>query len=374
MRATRIATLLVAATTLAACQRQSPAPGGEAASAQSASADAPTASVTPDLPATATPAPDSVVVTADNYGRAASDLAFAGVVKTGGFGKFDHTRELTPLDKQTVVRQNRDTLYSAAVFDLDAGPVSITLPQVGDRFMSMQVFDQDQYTHQVAYKPGRYELTKEKVGTRYVLVALRTLVNPNDPQDVDAVHAQQDQVVVSQSGGPGQFDIPKWDVASLKKLTDALTVLGDSLPDKNHMFGSKADVDPVRRLIGVATAWGGNPEKDAIYLNVTPERNDGNTVYRLKVEDVPVDSFWSVTVYNDKGFFEANPLNAYSFNDITASKAKDGSVTIQFGGCDGEVPNCLPVSPGWNYMVRLYRPRAEILDGEWKFPESVPVS
>ncbi len=23
---------------------------------------------------------------------------------------------------------------------------------------------------------------------------------------------------------------------------------------------------------------------------------------------------------------------------------------------------------GWNYTVRLYRPRAEILDGTWKFP------
>ena len=41
---------------------------------------------------------------------------------------------------------NRDTLYSAAVFDLDAGPVTITLPDAGKRFMSMQVIDEDQYT------------------------------------------------------------------------------------------------------------------------------------------------------------------------------------------------------------------------------------
>jgi hypothetical protein len=24
--------------------------------------------------------------------------------------------------------------------------------------------------------------------------------------------------------------------------------------------------------------------------------------------------------------------------------------------------------PGWNYIVRMYRPRQEILDGTWKFP------
>jgi hypothetical protein len=45
----------------------------------------------------------------------------------------------------------------------------------------------------------------------------------------------------------------------------------------------------------------------------------------------------------------------------------------QFGGCDGSVANCLPVTPGWNYLVRLYRPRQEILDGSWTFPEAHPV-
>ncbi len=48
--------------------------------------------------------------------------------------------------------------------------------------------------------------------------------------------------------------------------------------------------------------------------------------------------------------------------------------TIQFGGCDGKIPNCLPIMKGWNYTVRLYRPRAEILNGTWKFPEAKPVS
>ena len=60
-----------------------------------------------------------------------------------------------------------------------------------------------------------------------------------------------------------------------------------------------------------ASAWGGNPEKDALYLNVVPAHNDGKTVYRLNVKDVPVDGFWSISVYNAKGYFEPNPQNAY---------------------------------------------------------------
>jgi hypothetical protein len=66
-------------------------------------------------------------------------------------------------------------------------------------------------------------------------------------------------------------------------------------------------------------------------------------------------------------------LHGYTLNNVTAKKSDDGSVEIQFGGCDGRVPNYLPIMAGWNYMVRLYRPRPEILDGSWKFPDAEPV-
>lgn len=141
-----------------------------------------------------------------------------------------------------------------------------------------------------------------------------------------------------------------------------------------HALGPKSEVSPVRYLIGSASAWGGNPDKDAIYLNVTPTKNDGTTKYTLHVaKDVPVDGFWSISLYNAKGYHEQNPYNSYSVNNITAKKDADGSVTVQFGGCDGKIPNCLPTTNGWNYMVRLYRPRAEILSGKWKFPEALPL-
>jgi hypothetical protein len=120
--------------------------------------------------------------------------------------------------------------------------------------------------------------------------------------------------------------------------------------------------------------WGGFPEKDALYLPITPFRNDGKTVYRLTVGDVPIDAFWSVTVYNSKGYLQPNPDNAYAVNSLTAKKRADGAVTVQFGGCDGKILNCLPTIQGWNYTVRLFRPRAEILEGEWKFPLAVPDS
>jgi hypothetical protein len=313
-----------------------------------------------------------VLVSPDNFARAESDRYFSNVVDEGGFGGFFHFRVLTPVDHQMVIRVNRDTLYSAAVFDLDAGEVTVTLPDAGGRFMSMQVIDEDHYTHDVVYGKGEYTLAREQIGTRYVLAAVRTLIDPNDPDDLAAVHTLQDAIAVEQ-GTTGSFEIPPWDAMSQKAVRDALVTLALTLPDTKRMFGSKEDTDPVRHLIGTANAWGGNPQEDALYLTVVPAENDGTAVHRLTVGDVPVDGFWSVTVYNRDGYLAPNPQNAYSYNNVTAKDDADGTATIQFGGCDDGTPNCLPITPGWNYTVRLYRPQPPILDGTWTFPEARPV-
>lgn len=325
------------------------------------------------LAQTAPAAPAAVPVTVDNFVRAETDRYIGGLAQQGGIGKFLHRREPASIDHQTVIRLNRDTLYSSGVFDLDAGPVTITLPDPGKRFMSMQIISEDHYVPNVFYGAGTHTLTREGVGTRYVVAAVRTLVDPNSPADIAQVHKLQDAMRVSQAA-PGRFIQPNWDEASQKKIRDALLVLASTMPDFRRAFGTREEVDPVRRLIGAAAAWGGNPDKDATYLNFTPARNDGKTVYRLTVKDVPVDGFWSVSVYNAEGYFQKNAANAYSLNNLTAKKAADGAIVIQFGGCDAQTANCLPIVPGWNYTVRLYRPRAEVLGGSWQFPEPQPVN
>jgi hypothetical protein len=154
------------------------------------------------------PAGAPIPVTPDNFTRAETDTYFVARVKQTGIGKLENRREPMPMDEQSVIRGNRDTLYTTGVFDLDAGPVTIALP---------------------------------------------------------------------------------------------------------------------------------------------------NT-------DVPVDAFWSVSLYNAQGYFEKNSDNAYSLNSITAKKNADGSVAIQFGGCYGKIPNRLPVMKRWT-VVDMKR--------EWKavFPD-----
>ncbi len=311
----------------------------------------------------------SVPVTPDNFPRAESDLRFSIAVKNGAFGKFLHPRKPPALDRQTVPKAERDVLTSTAVFDLDAGPVTIALPDPGKRYLSLQIIDEDGYTDEVDYGAGTHVLSKDRLGTRYALAALRIAANPDDPQDLAAANALQDAVKADQPNGPGAFQTPNWDAPSQVDVRTGLRVLADTLRDAKGMSGARGKVDPVRRLIGSAVAWGAPPETDMLALDRTPPDNDGGAVYRLELKDVPVDGFWSVSVYNDRGFFTPNARNAYSLTSATAKPNPDGSFSLQFGGCGDATRNCLPTPANWRLAVRLYRPKPEAASGAWTFPQ-----
>jgi hypothetical protein len=237
-------------------------------------------------------AQNPIPVNSDNFVRAETDRYFGARARETGLAKFEHRRQPLSIDAQSVIRGNRDTLYSTGVFDLKAGPVTITLPDAGSRFRSMLVITEDGYMPQVVYDAGRYSFTRAQIGTRYVMLGIRTLVDPDSPDDLAKAHSLQDATKIEQPGGPGMFEVPNWDAVSQKKVREALLVLYNMLPDQNRMFGTKEEVDPVRRLIGAAGGWGGNPDKEATYLNVNPKQNDGKIVHRLSVKDVPIDGFW----------------------------------------------------------------------------------
>lgn len=166
-----------------------------------------------------------VLVNVDNFIRAETDRYLSDLVKGGGLGKLIHTRELTNIDQQTVIRMNRDTLYSYAVFDLSKSPVTVTLPPTNNRFMSMQIINQDHYTLEVIYDNKPHEYDMEKVGTRYVAILFRTFVDPGNKDDLIAAHAAQDAIKFKQES-VGEFNVPNWDKASLDKAKKCTRSVG----------------------------------------------------------------------------------------------------------------------------------------------------
>jgi hypothetical protein len=311
----------------------------------------------------------SVGVGVDNFVRAETDRMFAALqADAGGVNTFRHNREPTPIEGQTVIRMNRDTLYSFAIADISAG-ATVTVPDSGDRYLSVMVVNEDHYINRLFHDPGEYELTVAEFDTPWVLVAVRTLIDPADPAGVAAVTAIQDQLELDANSSK-PFELPDYETSSFDATRDAVLELARHVGELDHAFGTRDEVDPVRHLIATAAGWGGLPDREARYVSVDPGVASGE--YKLTVRDVPVDGFWSISVYNADGFFERNDRDAYSVNNITAAPNDHGSITVHFGGCGEDRPNCLPITDGWNYIVRLYRPRPEVLDGSWAFPAIEP--
>ncbi|MFD0979361.1 DUF1214 domain-containing protein [Tropicimonas aquimaris] len=312
-------------------------------------------------------------VTIGSLVRAESDTMIrAHLTAPGvGLGEIAHERQVVSAEEyQPIIRANQDTLYSAVVLDLSE-PAKITLPEAGGRFQSMLVINQDHYSF-VEATPGTYELTEDEVGTRFSFVLFRTFVDAANPDDLAVAHAAQDGIALS-GGGDGPFEAPDWDLESLAEARKAVSDLASAVGfDAARAFGRKDEVDPIDHLVGAMAGWAGQPATTASAVIESVDANDGETPHVVTVRDVPVDAFWSVTVYNADGYLEPNELGRNSYNNTSAAPNDDGSYTIHFGGCDDGRINCIPITPGWNYTVRLYQPRAEILDGSWHFPEVLP--
>jgi hypothetical protein len=144
------------------------------------------------------------------------------------------------------------------------------------------------------------------------------------------------------------------------------TSLGDfGKPEKMLIYSARTEGYSGKPVKGVDRLFEATGDFVSVVFRVMP--------HAVTAKDVSVGEFWSITVYNADGYLEANDLNRNSYNNVTAEKSDDGSITIHFGGCsDGRI-NCIPITPGWNYAIRMYEPHKEILDGSWTFPSIEPL-
>jgi hypothetical protein len=301
----------------------------------------------------------------DSFRAAETARLFGEALKvSGGVNQWFHYRAPTGVGNQPVIRMNRDTLYSAAIVDISGG-ASVTLPDAGDRYMTVMVVNAEHYINRVFSGPGTYELTVDQHETPFVNLSVRTFVNPADPEDVAEVNRLQDQLVITaESSRP--FTHPDYDDVSLTTTRDALLTLSEGLPDSERTFGSRSEVDPTRHLIGTAFGWGGLPESEAYYYIESQPMPVGR--YTFTFGDVPVDGFWSVTIYNREGYLEPNPFDSYNLNGVTSVAEDDGTVVLNLSPDADGLKNHLYVMDGWNYALRLYRPHPEVVDKTWSPP------
>ena len=311
-----------------------------------------------------------IKVTPATYIRAESDRSFGNIAQqAGGVNRWFKIRLPTPLDKQTVVRMNRDTLYSASIVGTSKG-ATVTIPKMPDgRFLSVQLIDNDHYAPAVHYEPGTYELPHD---TQYLCVVVRIqLLNPKDSAEIALVNQLQDQVVIK-AKSHDSFPPFKWDMDSLKAMTAAYEKESAQYSSWQGMMGPRGRVDEKTRHIAAAAAWGLNPEWDATYLNYSG-RHDGKVCHKATYQVPENKAFWSITVYGADGYMKSDD------NIVNSSNVKlnaDGTFTVYFGSkalC-GDVPNRVDATQGWNFLMRIYRPGPSVLNSTYTLPEAVPAT
>jgi len=310
---------------------------------------------------------DTIPVTLENYKRAESDLAFGGTIKLGGVNKFVHL-PVQPFDlsNQTVVRMNQDTIYSGAVVDVSKG-ATITLPKTDGRYMSAQITQNDHYVNDVFIGAGTYQI-KSDIDSDFVMVSIRTEVNLTDPADAEKVVALQ-QAVKLDIKGDKVFKQPNYNMDQLEKLRVKLANEALALGSLNNMQGARGTVDDHMHLLGTAVGWGLLPDINARYIGYAHE--DGTGCYQAHFQVPPFNApgFFSITMYDAEGwmFNEKAILNK---NNITFNE--DGSFDVTFGECGDDAKNNLPITKGWNYVMRVYEPKLDQLEA-YKLPTPVKV-
>jgi hypothetical protein len=308
-------------------------------------------------------------VTPETYIRAESDRQFGVVAQmAGGVNRFYHFRRPTPLDKQNIVRMNRDTLYSMTVVDTSLG-ATITVPELPNgRYASIMLVDNDHYCPGVIYSSGTHKLPGD---TKYLGVGVRIQIfNPTDAEEVALVNKLQDQFIIqANSADPlPEFD---WDLQSLKELTAQYEKDSTQYSSWQGMMGPRGKVDEKTRHIAAAAAWGLFPEWDATYLNYSGG-HDYRICHKATYQVPENEAFWSITVYGSDGFMKSDN------NIINSSNVKlnaDGTFTVYFGSVKtcGDVPNRLDTTEGWNFLMRIYRPGKSVLEGAYKLPVARPI-
>ncbi|MGF1720640.1 DUF1254 domain-containing protein [Vibrio kyushuensis] len=295
-----------------------------------------------------------IKVTSDNFIMAESDKYFFEQQSESEMNTFNHADTLITPDNQTVVRQNRDTLYSKGIFDTNGG-VTFQLPNI-ETYQSLQIIDEQHRTIGVIYsEQGKNSITVTPdmlSSGEHVWIVMRTQVKSMSEQDLAVGRDQQRMVkVTAHSSNPyiaKGFEQKSRETTRLDQEKSILKI------DLARSFGAPGS-EVVREFdatVATAMGFGGLPSKHAYYKVLIAEDRTG-TCQSMTFEEPPLQDkgFFSVTTYGPDGYIHA-------YNYATSSREikpnKDGSITVNFN-CEG-AKNNLDVASGWTGILRMYMP------------------
>ena len=183
--------------------------------------------------------------------------------------EFVHHREPASIDDQPVIRQNRDTLYSSAIVDISEG-ATLTLPDAGDRYLSVMVVNNDHYINRRAPRAGRPRADRRPTSTPTTCSSPPGSSSTRTIPPISLRSTSSRTRCARRRRRPAIRHRPTTTRPASTPPATPLLTLSRGVNAFDRAFGRKEDVDPVKHLLGTASGWGGLPEQEAFYLNVDP--------------------------------------------------------------------------------------------------------
>ncbi len=336
-------------------------------------------------------------------------------LKTNGYL---HYRELTDHTFKEVVSPNNDTIYSGLLVDLRQSPQIVTIPDTGERYLSVMMTDLRAYNFDVlVQQPGKYlfalkgykgkvptDVTLYEVESDFLLFAIRTGVS--GPEDLPNVIAIQDQMKVEPLNPVADNHLPlnapaldahwvtrmQWviehspaldpadkEIADFirnlqptpenaeigKKTMAGLLKYGNTLTSTMGMYGKRSQITVDHRTRAASNRYQhlALENERAAYPKISTDADGkpliGSKQYTFSMpKDKPINDlgFWSLTVYETATKqFVPNDAKLYRILDETSVANGDGSVTIVLGGERGDAKNWLPLPKDGSEWYALLR-------------------
>ncbi len=304
---------------------------------------------------------NGVIVTPETYPTLETSHQLLKNQDLAGINTFLHKRDLAPTDNQPIVRMNRDTYYSFAVVDVSKG-ATITMPELPKgKYMSVQPVTEDHRIQAMKYGSGTFELSTHTGNYLYVVIRLDATFTKEEAtmyQDQMVITANSNKKFSAMPVNKKSFDL----VENALKAQMPAIVKRDTINSITGMFTDPRDdsqklFTEEKYQVGAAIGWGGAQLADNVYE--VSGNHPSNSCYQAHFEDPKNKAFWSITVYNKKGFM---------FNDVanmssnTAAVNKDGSYTVSFG-CGSDAPNNIAIDNDtgvFNLGIRHYKPSDKV--------------
>lgn len=320
-----------------------------------------------------------VPVTKKTFSFATLDVSMQNEVKLGATNTFYHHRKPMELNKQPAVLMNRDTLYSFAIIDASHG-ATISVPKGDGRYISIQIMQHDHVTDHVYYGGGEYRIDPKTV-TSFVVVNIRTQVNPNDPADIAKANAIQDQYKVTFPAGytPRKFKVIDWNKDELKKLQEYYVKIADAR-GVSKTEGARGTIPQQEINVGAAVATGLLPDEHAWYSFKTYKVKKDvcySATYPIPGMSDPKLGFYSMTIYGDDLYLHTEEGSSLSNHEIVLDKGGK-TFTLHFGSpqtCGKDAANLL-IAPtdNWTLAFRVYMPEKSVQNNEYRLPDPTPVA